>query len=128
MKRGFTLIELLITIVILGVIVSLTMPNFQKFTDKAKAQQAATYLRVIRTGEKIYAANYGNYIPVSNASDIQKLLGAEVTEESYRFYVTADPEQNTFKATAARQGNSKQWFAIDQNGEWSGTDEFRPKK
>ena len=37
MKRGFTIIELMIVVVIIGILVSIAIPNFYRLVDKAKA-------------------------------------------------------------------------------------------
>ena len=47
MKRGFTLIELLVVITILGILVSLALPNFVKAKDKAKETEVKNNLRAV---------------------------------------------------------------------------------
>lgn len=124
MKKGLTLLELLITIIILGVLVSIAVPNYTRMVEKAKADQAATYLRAIRTGEKIYYSNNASYTACANAADINLRLNAEVTEESYIFTVTSDTA-NTFLATAQRRADNTT-VTLDQDGVWDGTSPYRP--
>lgn len=124
MKKGFTLIELLIAIVILGALVSIAVPNYTRMVEQAKADQAITYLRVIRTGEKIYYASNTRYIACASALPIRENLGAELTEESYLFSVTSTAP-TTFLATAIRISNNTT-ITLDQDGIWGGTSSYRP--
>lgn len=117
MKRGFTLIELLIVVVIIGVLASIAIPNFTKTVEKAKADQAKTYLKVIRTGEKIYYANNSTYIACADAAAIKSNLEAELTTENYTFKVEGNTDiSNSFKATATRKTNTSKYITIDQDG------------
>lgn len=123
---GLTLMELLIIIIVLGVLVSLALPTYRNMVAKARADQAVTYLQVIRTGEKIYYANNGDYVSLPNAASIKSFLGAEVTEEAYTFSVVADTINDVFTAIATNKSNPTHWIAINQDGEWAGTDPFTP--
>lgn len=124
MKQGFTLLELLIVIVIVGVLTAVAIPSFTKMIERAKADQAITYLRVIRTGEKIYYASHTGYTACAKAAQIKSILGAEVTEESYEFSVTSS-EPTTFLATAKRKTDNTT-ITLDQDGIWGGTSPFKP--
>ena len=126
MKTAFTLLELLIVIVIVGVLATIALPNFNKMIDKAKADQAVTYLKVIRSGEKIYYAGNSAYIACANAAEIKSNLGAEITEDSYTFTVTGNPNiSNSFIATAASKSDATT-IILNQDGNWSGTSPFKP--
>jgi len=115
MKRGFTLIELLITIIIIGILATLAVPNYTNMVEKAKADQAITYLKVIRTGEKIYYSNNFSYTACADLGELKDRIGAEVTDESYLFSVTV-PTADEFLATAQRKTDNKT-ITLDQNGD-----------
>jgi prepilin-type N-terminal cleavage/methylation domain-containing protein len=130
MRRAFTLIELMIVVVIIGILAGIAIPNFTNMVEKAKAEQAATYLRVIRTGEKIYWANNSTYIACADAAAIKTNLGAEVTTENYTFAVASGtgPGQtiaNSFVATATRRSDSTT-ITLDQDGTWGGSSPYKP--
>jgi len=117
MRKGVSLIELLIVVVILGVLATIAVPSFTKMMEKAKADQTITYLKTIRTGEKIYYASNSTYIECANANEIRSNLGAEITEESYTFQVTGNPDiEDTFIATATRTTDASKTITIDQDG------------
>ena len=47
--RGFTLIELMIVIAIIGVLMAIAIPQYQKYVIRSKASQALNALRPIQT-------------------------------------------------------------------------------
>lgn len=63
--RGFTLIELMIVVAIVGLLVSLAIPQFVKFHYKAKQAEVRVNLGMIRQLEEAYATEYNMYLEVS---------------------------------------------------------------
>jgi prepilin-type N-terminal cleavage/methylation domain-containing protein len=63
-RRGFTLIELLVVIVIIGILISLALPNYVKAKDKAKEAQVLASLHVIQTALERYAVDNGGTFPM----------------------------------------------------------------
>jgi len=60
-RKGFTLIELVIVILILGILISATIPLYGKNADKAIIAEAQTALGVLKTQLELYKSNYGEY-------------------------------------------------------------------
>ncbi|MCX5716066.1 MAG: prepilin-type N-terminal cleavage/methylation domain-containing protein [Candidatus Omnitrophica bacterium] len=61
MNRSFTLIELLIVIVIIGILASLAIPQYTKFTDQAKGAEAVANLGALRRALNGYYVGAGDY-------------------------------------------------------------------
>ncbi|MGH8104221.1 MAG: type II secretion system protein [bacterium] len=60
--RGFTLIELLVVMVIIGILVSIALPNYIKAKDKAREAQVQSNIHVIQLAVERYAVdNDGSY-------------------------------------------------------------------
>lgn len=115
MKKGFSLAELMIVVVIMGILGALAIPNFAHSAAKGRANQAVTYLRLIRTGEKIWFANHASYTTCT-AAEIQTKLGVDVSGSNYTFTVpTADATD--FSAQAVGEGNT---ITINAAGSVSG--------
>jgi len=122
MKSGFTLAELLITVVILGVLAAITLPNFTSSVDKAQAHQAIAFLRVIRTGEQMFFARNARYYACAAACTEQELrdnLGAEISIANYAFGLTS-PTATTFTATATSSKDATT-LVINQAGSFAGS-------
>ncbi|MBI2875344.1 MAG: type II secretion system protein [Candidatus Tectomicrobia bacterium] len=63
--EGFTLIELMIVVAIIGLLVSLAVPNFVKFHYKAKQAEIKRNLGIIRQLEEAYATEHEVYLAVA---------------------------------------------------------------
>uniref|UniRef100_A0A7C4YCW9 Prepilin-type N-terminal cleavage/methylation domain-containing protein n=1 Tax=candidate division WOR-3 bacterium TaxID=2052148 RepID=A0A7C4YCW9_UNCW3 len=68
MNRGFTLIELLIVVVIIGIIVSIAIPNFIRVSEKAKEASLMSNMHTIQVQVELYWINNEHY--PANASII----------------------------------------------------------
>ena len=81
--KGFTLIEVMIAIGILGLLVAVAIPQYQKFLKKAKQVEVEQSLREIERLQSAYFVQYSAYAP-----DIQTLGYAPNGKTPYTFTVT----------------------------------------
>ncbi len=113
---GFTLTELLIVVIIVGIIATLALPMLVKTMEKAKLGEAASNLNLIRTGEKIYFLEYGQFI--GNMGDLN-IEDPNSQAGRYFDYTIAAPAPTTdFSAKAARKDGkySGKAIYIDKSG------------
>ena len=61
MKKGFTLIELLVVVLIIGILSSVALPQYQKAVDRAKGAEALTAGKALADAEHIYYLENGKY-------------------------------------------------------------------
>ena len=62
-KKGFSLIEMMVVVGIIGVLTTIAVPNFMRFTAKAKQTHAKTELSTIYGTEKAFFTEFGVYHP-----------------------------------------------------------------
>ena len=68
---GFTLIELLVVVLIIGILASVALPQYQKAVDKARYTQAMTLLESIWQGEQLFYLENGKYSQSLDDLDIE---------------------------------------------------------
>ena len=61
MKKGFTLIEVLVVVLIIGILTSVALPQYQKAVLKSRLTQAKTMARAIAEAQEVYYSTYNRY-------------------------------------------------------------------
>lgn len=69
--RGFTLIELLVVVLIIGILSSIALPQYQKAVAKSQATQALITLKSVAQAYTAYSMANGEWAPSFDALDIQ---------------------------------------------------------
>ena len=122
-RRGVSLLEALIALIVIGILVSLSVPSFQRALEQARANSAGANLRAIWSAQRLYWLEYRAY-----ASDVSTLRSLNLLDPTlasgqgaYRYQIQA-ADAGTFTATATRASNGR-WtgtFSIDNTGVVSG--------
>ena len=93
---GFTLIETVTVVVILGILVSLGVPVYNRAAERARDKEAITNLLLIQAAEKIYKAENGFNYPnakfgdVDLVADINTNLHLNLNENEWDYRITTD--------------------------------------
>ena len=92
-KKAFTILELIIVIIIIGIIATFAIPQYQKFREKAIDAEAFQMLGTIGRAEEMYYMLHGVYLTVGlNDTEAWNKLGMENpnTNDDHKFlYLTA---------------------------------------
>ncbi len=67
---GYTLMEVLITIVVLGTLVSIVLPQYEVVVDKMKSTEGAQILNSLFGAQRRYLIDHGSYATRVNDLDI----------------------------------------------------------
>ena len=63
-KTGFTLIELVVVLVIIGILSIIAVPMYRGYVGRAMAAEGRALLGAVAASEKIYFAEYGQFLAV----------------------------------------------------------------
>jgi Tfp pilus assembly protein PilE len=122
-RRGISLLELTIVTVIIGVLVTMSIPSFQRGLEQSRADLAAANLRSIWSAQRLYWIDNRTYAPDLDTLASAGLLDSAVSAQSnYEIEITS-ADATTFSATASRSSNAR-WngtFTIDQSGVVTGS-------
>ena len=119
-KNGFTLIELLVVVLIIGILASIALPQYQKAVIKARLVQLNVSVNAARKGIDMYLLSNGwpgemiDLAVVPNPLDIE--IPGESDGQAYRskiggMQVWISPESATIRyySSLVNQGNAN-WF------------------
>ena len=102
-KNAFTLVEVLITVVIIGILASLSFYFYKQAVDKAKANEAIVNVKTISDAEKTKRAEIDKYLAANNIEEINKQLELEIAPKYYEYRVAGVTDDN-FIVIAKRIG------------------------
>jgi len=81
---GFTLIELLIVIIIIGILATMAVPQYQKMVQKAQGAEAINNLGILKRALDMYYAEHGSYTDLITNLDVT--FYGEQNRTSKNFY------------------------------------------
>lgn len=122
MRKGFTLVELIIVVIIVGILASIGLTQYNKVVEKSRAAEARMILGTLRSAE---IANYydgGAYVVVGSLG-----VGAPETCASTHFFSYACATTGTCTATRCtvsgkpQQGTVLWTKTLDIGGTWGGS-------
>lgn len=130
-NRGFTLIELMVVLVIVGVLLSLAIPGFQKLILYSRLEEARTYMTALAAAERRYLLennsyySIGGYRPITYGyvleDDLYNILGVRLNNSpNFCYTVMCNPNYMTASGCSAPPNTSTDWhfvvIAIVRNG------------
>jgi len=86
MKKAFTLVELLIVIIIIGILATMAVPQYNKMVEKAKWSEAVSVLGSIKQAVEIYIAENSSY-PLVRPSENFELINGSNSVINYGFVI-----------------------------------------
>ncbi len=99
-RQGFTLIEMMIVVVILGILLSIAIPNYNRMRDRSKEAQVQSVAHTVQLAAEVYAASNDGKYSVA-AADLRPLLPRGNLLENAFTGIASEPQ---FSAVAATPG------------------------
>ncbi len=82
---GFTLVEVLVALAILGILASISVPNFRLYRAKAEYASMRAALRHLMDGEDFYFMSNTAFFPRSGSITIPSGTARDIPELAYAF-------------------------------------------
>ena len=78
MKKGFTLIELLVVVLIIGILSSVALPQYEKAVEKSRWAEALSNIRALGNAVETYMLSSGGEAP-TDISALDVSIGTQVS-------------------------------------------------
>lgn len=78
-RRGFTLVELMVVVIVIGILVTLVVPQFKNTKGKANAAALRTDLRNLATAEESFFYSNGRYTMAIDSVPFKGSPGVVIT-------------------------------------------------
>ena len=120
-KQAFTLIELLVVVLIIGILVAVALPQYQKAVEKSKAAQGIALVKSFAQAAEAYHLANGTYATNADIDALDVGLSDEQKTKLFcadLFWECADNGEwgITFQQTSGKQGV----IAIRTSGPYAG--------
>ena len=102
-SKGFTLVEIMISLAILGILASISIPNFRSYRGRAEKASMLITLKYLMDGEDFYLLENDGYfavnIPSGTAMGVPELACSfsEGNKNRYRIRVTNNARRNRYQ-------------------------------
>ncbi len=87
-RWGFTLVELLVVVLIIGILVAVGLPQYQKVVMKSRFASLMLTARTLAYAEKLYYQEHGTYTTDLSLLDITPL--ATTSDIQFRVWISAN--------------------------------------
>jgi len=122
-ERAYSLIEVMVALTIIGILIALSVPSYDRALEQSRADIAGANLQAIWAAERLYWLEYGVYTADMSTLKTLGLLDSNIASGSGGYaYAIQSTDGTTFTATAQRTGSAK-WtgsFSVDTTAVVSG--------
>ncbi len=112
MERGFTLLELLFTMVVIGILSAIVVPEFRAYRQRAFDTRAQQDARNVALGEEAYYLDNEEYLSCEQ-NDCRALPGIPRLSDGVNLSV--EVQEDAFIITSSHEKGSGKTFIWDSN-------------
>ena len=116
MKKGFTLIELLVVVLIIGVLSSVALPQYQKAVERARATEAVMDMGILAQAVERYVLENDLRSDITTDIDLEDLDVQLPNSTKFSFGASCNPGQCFVWVTQVADNYALS--AYQDNGQW----------
>ena len=114
-KRGFTLLELLMVIIVVGILASLAIPQYQNFVERSRCTEAVNMIAAIKSAQALYELQEGE--TAGAIADLSDFIS--VVDTTNWAFTTTNATITATKQVIPNNNNTITWTMANRS--WSGT-------
>lgn len=99
-KKGFTLVELMMVVLIIGILVTIAVPNYSNAVERSKGSMAFSNIKTIRKAMLNYYSEYETFD--ADLAELGALVGATFSGNDGNWTYALSTSETTFSITAQR--------------------------
>jgi prepilin-type N-terminal cleavage/methylation domain-containing protein len=121
-RKGFSFIDILLVLIIIGILLAIALPNYDKYIFNSKVQAVENNLRAIAAAQQKYHEDHGYYCsPTYGCNDfgsINQNLSLQMSTETYveGFVYTCAPSGTCSAIISSAPTGQPNQVNIDANG------------
>ena len=116
-KRGFTLLELLMVIIVVGILASLAIPQYQSFVEKSRTTEAVNMIAAIKSAQMLFKLEDGTNFASSTGALTDYITISDT--DNWWFTTDANSVTATRNGGGSYTGDTIIWTLADGGGSWS---------
>ena len=125
MKKGFTLVEILVAVLIMGILVTMAVPQYEKAVEKSRLAEVRTTLKRLydaksRVLNNMETTTYNTTSPTFGLENLDFTLACDASTTSNSHQMTCSTKDFAYVINPSGTGNNNYVCAVRNKGDYKG--------
>lgn len=125
MNKGFTLVEILIAVLIMGILVTMAVPQYEKAVEKSRRTEVMTLLKRLYEAKMRVLGNmeqetYNTITPPFGFENLDFAIACQSTTSSNNHQITCSSQDWVYVLNPSGTGNNNFVCAVRRKGDYKG--------
>ncbi len=125
MKKGFTLVEILVAVLIMGILVTMAVPQYEKAVEKSRLAEVRTVLKRLYEAKMRVLSNmeketYNTTTPPFGLENLDFAIACDASTTSNRHQMSCSTKDFVYVINPSGSGNENYVCAVRSKGDYKG--------